>query len=981
MGVRYPVLTVMTAVLLCSGALRTERVGLTGLSEVMAQTSVESSQKAETEQLRLKGEQLLKKGQFQDALMKFQQVLRLYEAMGDVGGQAATLNGIGESYEGLSDYTRMGEAYQKALTLAKKNRNFQEEGIALNGVGDIYFYQSDYTNALKVAQKALTLCADLPNRKCKALSLGNIGSIYTALEIPEKALKYFNQALSLYKTIADPRGEAYTLNNIGFIYYTLGENQKALKYYNQSILLWNIVGDQRGKAINLNNTALIYYTLKKQEIALKYFDEALLLRKEVGDRRGEANTLHNIGVLYHTFEKNEQKKRKPYCEAIIKNCREQYQEDFTKYYKIALSYYEKSLQLNQALNDRRGEAASLNNIGLVYAGFKNAPNGLGGIFGSSKSYVIRDIYGLKPESEHSIFGQKKFLETEKALGYYNRALSLWNTVGDRGGEANTLANMGSLFSSQMQPAVAIFFYKQSVNVTESLRKDMKELPQETQLAYTQTVVDIYRNLADLLLKQDRILEAQQILDLLKVQELEDYLGKVRGNAETVKGIDYLQPEQQILTQFNERQKNAIQLSNELAQLRQTPDAQRTPAQQQRIDQLVALETALNQQINSFFDSPAVTTALAQLSPTTLRQTIDLADLNALRDDLQQLNAAIIYPLILEDRLELVITTPNAPPLRRTVPVKKAEITKAILEFRLALQNPNDNSVQAQAQQLYQWLIKPLEADLKLANIQSILYAPDGVLRYIPLAALHDGKQWLAQRYRINNITAKSLDKLTPQPPQPQLNILAGAFVQGQHKFSVGSKRFDYSGLLGAGREVSQLVAAFPGTQSFLDQAFTRAAFQPRMNEHNIVHFATHAALVAGEPKDSFILFGNGDRATLRDIENWSLFNVDLVVLSACETALADPFDNGGEILGLGYIFQNRGAKATMASLWRVDDGGTEVLMNAFYSTLQQGTASKAEALRQAQLALIKGATSSANPNASLKHPYYWAPFILIGNGL
>ncbi len=158
-----------------------------------------------------------------------------------------------------------------------------------------------------------------------------------------------------------------------------------------------------------------------------------------------------------------------------------------------------------------------------------------------------------------------------------------------------------------------------------------------------------------------------------------------------------------------------------------------------------------------------------------------------------------------------------------------------------------------------------------------------------------------------------------------------------------------------------------------------------MNDYSIVHLATHAAFVSGAPEDSFIMFGNGDRATLRDIKNWSLPNVDLIVLSACQTAVGGKMGNGEEILGFGYQMQRTGARAAIASLWFVDDGGTQVLMDAFYAALKQPNITKAEALRQAQIALIarQQPTSSVAPQVSnrLGHPFYWAPFILIGNGL
>ena len=146
------------------------------------------------------------------------------------------------------------------------------------------------------------------------------------------------------------------------------------------------------------------------------------------------------------------------------------------------------------------------------------------------------------------------------------------------------------------------------------------------------------------------------------------------------------------------------------------------------------------------------------------------------------------------------------------------------------------------------------------------------------------------------------------------------------------------------------------------------------------------------------MFGNGERVNLKEVEGWNLSNAELVVLSACETGLGgQDLGNGAEILGFGYQMQNAGAKAAIASLWQVSDGGTQALMNAFYTALSNGY-SKAEALQRAQQALIEGdlslvgdtrgtiqliSTDAGEPITAdnLSHPYYWAPFILIGNGL
>jgi CHAT domain-containing protein len=169
-----------------------------------------------------------------------------------------------------------------------------------------------------------------------------------------------------------------------------------------------------------------------------------------------------------------------------------------------------------------------------------------------------------------------------------------------------------------------------------------------------------------------------------------------------------------------------------------------------------------------------------------------------------------------------------------------------------------------------------------------------------------------------------------------------------------------------------------------------------MNQYGIVHLATHGKLVNGSPEDSFILLNNGEFVTLREIKNWKLPNAGLVVLSACQTALGERLGSGIEIIGLGYQLQVAQARASIASLWEVSDDGTNSLMNLFYEQLQQGKRSSTEALASAQRAMIQQAKTS-NPGdrrGSIKivqpadkrqppfsHPYYWAPFILIGNGM
>ncbi|MBD2213522.1 CHAT domain-containing protein [Calothrix sp. FACHB-156] len=618
-------------------------------------------------------------------------------------------------------------------------------------------------------------------------------------------------------------------------------------------------------------------------------------------------------------------------------------------FKEALQKLEKGLDISRDQGERFWEAVTLNNIGRVY---------------------------------------QKQANYSQALQSYQQALLINRELGDRVQLGKTYSNIGYLFDIQNQPELAIFFYKHCLINREIARLDPAVLSAPQPDAYNVTVAQTYRILGEKLLKQGRVVEAQRSMDLLKVEELEGFLQNVPGNQRTAKGIEIAPQEKEIKQKLEQTGNSAVELGKELTTLRKIAPEKRSPEQKQRIEQLVLSQQQLLEQFNSFITSPAVKAQLQKLSVTAKGQNLDLASINELRDNLARLpqKSILIYPLVLQDSLELVVISPESVPIHRKVAVTRAQLNQTIENFRRELQTPQRNEVTKPATQLYNWLIKPIENEIKTSGATNLMYAPDDQLRYIPLGALYDGKQWLVERFSVNYITAASLTNFNT-PPASSLRVLAGAFTKGNYQVQVGNQRLAFSGLPFAGQEVEGLAATIPGTQKLIDEAFSPKATIPQMDDYSIVHFATHAAFVVGKPEDSFILFGNGDRVNLRDVATWSLTNVDLVVLSACETGLGGKLGNGEEILGFGYQMQKTGARATIASLWSVDDGGTQALMSAFYTLLSPGKLAKSEALRQAQIALIDADSKVKNKNvpiatgSGLSHPYYWAPFILIGNGL
>ncbi|MEA5619712.1 CHAT domain-containing protein [Cronbergia sp. UHCC 0137] len=617
-------------------------------------------------------------------------------------------------------------------------------------------------------------------------------------------------------------------------------------------------------------------------------------------------------------------------------------------FKKALQQLQIALTLSQESELKTEEAMTLNNIGRVYQ------------------------------------NQGQYLP---ALQFYQQAVILNKASGDIVQLGKTYSNIGYLFDIQNKPELAVFFYKHCLLNREKARLNPSVLSLPQPDAYTITVAETYRFLGDKLLQQGRVAEAQRTMDLLKIEELEGYLQNVSGNEGTAKGIAIVAEEKIIKQKLDQTIDGGVVISQELTKLREIPAAQLSSSQKQRLDQLVAEQQKLLDQFNQFITSPAVTAQLEQISRTSKGENLKLNSLQEIQASLAKLpqKSVIIYPLVLPDRLELVVVSPNSPPIHRRVAVTQEKLNQTIALFRQSLGSPIKNA-KIPANQLYNWLIKPIENDLKVLGTQTLMYAPDDQLRYIPLAALFDGKQWLIERFSVNNITAASLINLNT-PRESSLQVLAGAFSEGSFVVPLGNRRVAFAGLPFAEKEVENLSAKIPQTKKLLNDAFSLKATVPQMENYTIIHLATHAAFAKGKPEDSFILFGNGDRVNLRDVRKWSLPRVDLVVLSACETAVGGILGNGEEILGFGYQIQKTGAKAVIASLWSVDDGGTQILMSAFYRNLLSNQTTKTAALQQAQIALIKGKWQRENNNLptvvgnNLSHPYYWSPFILIGNGL
>lgn len=337
-------------------------------------------------------------------------------------------------------------------------------------------------------------------------------------------------------------------------------------------------------------------------------------------------------------------------------------------------------------------------------------------------------------------------------------------------------------------------------------------------------------------------------------------------------------------------------------------------------------------------------------------------------------AAVIYPIILPDslgdssnsRLEVILSLPDQSLKHYSTNLSQAQVDEAINRMRQSFRRTSFAEERLSiSQEIYRWLIQPAAEDLTRQSIKTLVFVLDGSLRNLPMAALHDGNQYLIEQYRI--AIAPSLQLLTTEPlARPQSKALLGGLSEGKPNFSP---------LPGVKQEVKDIDATVSATV-LLDQQFTTQALETRVKTqpYSIVHLATHGQF-SSKPEDTFILTWDG-RLNVQQLNtlltNRELSNsppLELLVLSACQTAKGDT----RAALGLAGVAVRSGARSTLATLWTVSDESTATFMEQFYKELFTPNITKAEAVRRAQLHLLQQPESS--------HPYFWAPFILVGNWL
>lgn len=325
--------------------------------------------------------------------------------------------------------------------------------------------------------------------------------------------------------------------------------------------------------------------------------------------------------------------------------------------------------------------------------------------------------------------------------------------------------------------------------------------------------------------------------------------------------------------------------------------------------------------------------------------------------------AVVYPIVFADRLELLVSLPNGL-IRQSIPVSAATLTQEVRAFRKTVEKRTTREYLPHAQQLYAWLIRPLEPDLASFRIDTLVFVPDGPLRTVPMAALHDGRQFLIEKFAL--ATTPGLSLTDPKPiDREKVRLLSGGLTKAVQGFP---------SLPFVEEEINAIRTLYQGDQ-LLNAEFSAPRLEQTLQNqpYGILHIATHGWFAA-DTTQSYLLTYNG-KLTIDELDHLiGLFRyrkdpLELLTLSACQTGTGDD----RSALGLAGVAIKAGARSALATLWFINDEASAALVSEFYRELRNPKLSKAQALQHAQQKLLT--------DRVYEHPAYWSPFLLLNNWL
>lgn len=866
---------------------------------------------------------------------------------------AVRLNSLALLYQDMGIFEEALPLYERALRIDEKAYGKSHPAVArdLANLAGVHYAAGAYDQAQPLYERALGIDREAYGSEHPAVAqdLSNLAGLYFALGDYAGAKLFYERALVIDETSYGSRHAAVVndLNNLAEVYRALGDYARAVSLYHKSLTSSEGVypPDHPAMAPIFNNLAALYTDTGRYEKAEPLFRRALSIYNAAHGHEHPlvATVLNNLAGLNYALAK----------------------------YDDAQSLYEQALSIDEGLfgEGHPRVAIRLNNLAEIYC----------------------------------TRGQM-----DKAREFYANALGVAEISGQPEILWKVQCNLAYLLLKQRNPSAAIFFGKEAVNTIQGMRSGISSVEKDLQKSFLKTKWHVYAFLADLLIDCGRLPEASQVLDMQKEEEYYDFLCRENGaDAARTTMATYTDDELNLSEDLKVKSLRVAALGREYAVLKQKKMLGLDSREEERYKQI---ERNLDTTRKDFSDSVDKMIASSHTAAANTRDsaTDEAPDtLEKMEGLLRELGhgAVAIHYLITDDKLRIILTTAGKQ-LERDFLIPSDELNRKIMGFRKALENPRIATL-AESRNLYDIIIAPIDADLREAGAQTLMLNLYGALRYLPVAALHDGKGYLVERYLVAVSTPAAKPVMSSKPKKEWL-------VGG---LGMSHSIRDFQPLPYVPAELESIVrhgtsdkdGVLPGV-IYLDNAFTRQAFESvLLQRFPVIHIASHFELKPGTKKSSYLLLGDGTTLSLADIRDrkYDFTGVDMLTLSACNTAVSASATNGSEVESFGALAQNQGAKGVLATLWQVGDQSTCLLMQNFYRIRAENPGiTKAEALNRAQLMFIRGELLAANTQDTRRgmrvsspgdkegpgpaagdspiaysHPFFWAPFILMGNWL
>lgn len=975
-------------------------------------------------------------GDGEKAVQYFNELLALTIKRNEVSGQATVLAYIGNAYQRLKQKDNALAKYRESLKIFQDEKAkfpgapvFHEWEIAvLDSIAQLHQEYGEITESLAYNKKILEIHKSRNHLKNAVITLNIMHMISAAAGRATEAFRYLDEAVAISQSLGDKNLEAYILGFAVSTNYAEGEVTKAIEISRRILPITQQQGNLPEQARLLAFIGGIYLHLGNYPEAINYYERAIPVYQSEGCRKseikfapatanycrqGETIAVTGLGKALNATGRKEDALRILEAELDKIESEPNLQTNSDDQHKGMLLYVIGQMYFETNQNEK---AIRYFSRALPLINNRNV---------RAKSLVISDIGRVQANSEN---------KAEALLSYNQALLHLTPFVknlkkGKEAAAGYTLSGL-MLFYRFENPKAAIFFGKKAVDAYQRNRQEIKQFEIETQKTFLKSIEFTYRTLVELLIEQNRLGEAQQILNSFKDQQFFDF------NRAAEKPFQPLSPtlrETDLAARYEKASEAVSKADFEIEEIKRKI-ANRQPTTEEAA-QLRKAENNLKTVSDEF-------TAVLKQAETDFSKPADEKDKAGDISDLRQMQAALrdisqstgqktvaVYQLIGEENFHLLLITPED--IKKiSAPAKNANLQKRALKFWSLLQSPAYDPTKL-GKELYDTIFKPLEKELP-ADTKTILWSLDGNLRYIPMAALYDGNAYLIERFNHVNFTRADRERIIRATKSAWTATGFGS-VAAQTVELLGDKIF-FKSLPGVGEELRLLFkkknitgALFEG-DTFQDADFNKTNFLAAMRQKRpLVHIASHFAFRAGDEARSFLLMGDGSIMTLAEMKQQKdLFQgVELLTLSACNTA-AQREGSGREIDAFSELAQRLGADAVLATLWAVADNSTPALMHQFYDLKVNRNLSKAEALRQAQLALLRGdlevkpAPAAQTPSPPVEivivrtaedkkqekentrgdkvyldgqdaqefvvntakpyaHPYYWSPFILFGN--